>query len=371
MNAESLIPTAKNKGKLPAWFDDNGPDKDVVTSTRVRLARNLAKRRFPYHASANERKQAFKEIAAVIENENRFRSFDLANFSDLKSLAQMFLVEERVASPDMLTIEGDRGVLFDSSRRVNVMINEEDHLRIQCLDSGFRPAELWSVVSLIDDLLGSKLTYAYDSRRGFLTSCPTNSGTGLRVSFLMHLPGLVLTKAIDAVLQGASQMGISTRGFFGEHSEVVGNFFQLSNQATMGAHENDFLGNTQKIIREIIDHERSARERIIRDADLELSDKIHRAYGILLHAKALSLPECLNLTSSLRLGVVTGLFDQITIEELNRITLISMPAHLQVFYEKGMDEREMTRIRADLVRELLTKRRRKRSSPRSGSNLDS
>ncbi len=168
----------------------------------------------------------------------------------------MFLAEERVVSPDILSLDGERGVAYDSSRRINIMINEEDHIRMQCMDSGFKPEELWEIINDIDDLLGQKLHFAFDSKRGFLTCCPTNSGTGLRISFLMHLPGLVLTKAIDAVLQGASQMGISTRGFFGEHSEVLGNFFQLSNQATMGAHETEFIKNTQKIIKDVAAHEK-------------------------------------------------------------------------------------------------------------------
>jgi protein arginine kinase len=155
----------------------------------------------------------------------------------------------------------------------------------------------------------------------------------------MHLPGLVLTKAIDSVLQGASQMGISTRGFFGEH-RVVGNFFQLSNQATMGAHESECLSATEKIICEVIKHEREARKRLCTEARLEITDKIYRAYGILLHARTLSVAECLNLSSALRLGINTGIFESLTIEELNRITLLSMPAHLQIFRKKNLDETE-------------------------------
>jgi protein arginine kinase len=191
----------------------------------------------------------------------------------------------------------------------------------------------------------------------------------MRISFLLHLPGLVLTKAIDAVLQGASQMGISTRGFFGEHSEVVGNFFQLSNQATMGAHEEEFIASTQKIILDVIGHERNARTKIIKEANLEISDKINRAYGILLHAKTLSVMECLNLTSALRMGITCGLFTQLTIEELNRITLLSMPAHLQILRGVLSDESAISVLRADLVRELLTKRKRKRISSRSENEI--
>jgi protein arginine kinase len=362
MSPDVQIVSGERMSKLPSWFDNQGEDSEIIISTRIRLARNLSSHRFPFSASPNERKKIFEEITSVIKKESRFKSFETVSFTGLKKLEQMFLAEERVVSPDLLSLDGERGVVYDSSRRVNIMINEEDHIRMQCMDSGFKPEEMWEIINDIDDLLGQKLHFAFDSKRGFLTCCPTNSGTGLRVSFLMHLPGLVLTKAIDAVLQGASQMGISTRGFFGEHSEVLGNFFQLSNQATMGAHESEFIKNTQKIIKDVSAHEKKAREKVLKEAKLELTDKIYRAYGILLHARTLSVGECLNLTSALRIGINSSLFDLITIEELNRITMLVMPAHLQVFYGSKMDDTKMAVARANLVRELLTKRKRKRSS---------
>jgi protein arginine kinase len=338
---------------VPAWFDNKGPQGDSIISTRVRLARNIAKHQFPYRASNLERTRVFNEVADIFKHSMHFRSFDIINFAQLAKIEQQFLVEERVASPDLLNRDGDRGVICDGSRRVTVMVNEEDHLRIQAIDSGFRPQEIWSVIDMLDDNLGQKLPFSYDTRMGFLTSCPTNSGTGMRISFLMHLPGLVLTKAIDAVLMGASQTGISTRGFFVEHSEVVGNFFQLSNQATMGAHENDFLENTQKVIAEIAGFEQKAREKICRDAKLEITDKIHRSYGILLHAKTLSVAEFMNLSSSLRFGIQCGLFDALTIEALNRITMLIMPAHIQLFEKKELSDIDIGVKRADRVRELL------------------
>ncbi|MFP4164425.1 MAG: ATP--guanido phosphotransferase [Chitinispirillaceae bacterium] len=347
-------------GKIPVWFDNSGPECDVVVSTRIRLARNLADRKFPLQASPKERKAIFRDIASAFQSSAQFKKFEVINFARLRSLDQQFLVEERVVSLDLLKAEGDRGVVCDISRRVNVMVNEEDHLRLQCLDSGFRAQEMWDILDMMDDNLGRKLKLAYDGRRGFLTCCPTNSGTGLRVSFLMHLPGLVLTKAIDSVLQGASQMGISTRGFFGEHSDVVGNFFQLSNQATMGAHEQEFIDSTQKIIAEIAEHERRARERLVNDASLELSDKIYRSLGILTHARTLSLSELLNLSSALRLGVECGLYEGTTVEDLNRMIVASMPAHLQIFHSRAMGETDLEVTRAQLARELLTKKRRRK-----------
>ncbi len=349
-------------GQIPIWFDNSGPESDVVISTRIRLARNLENRNFPFRATGKERKSVFKEVASVFESASQFKNFEVINFARLRKLEQQFLVEERVVSPDLLRAEGDRGVVCDASRRVNVMINEEDHLRLQCIDSGFRAQEMWGILDMIDDNLGRKLRFSYDSKLGFLTCCPTNSGTGLRVSFLMHLPGLVLTKTIDSVLQGASQMGISTRGFFGEHSEVVGNFFQLSNQATMGAHEQEFLDSTQRIIMEITSQERKARERLLRDASLELSDKVYRSLGILTHARMLSLAELLNLSSALRLGVECGLFEGITIGDLNKLITICMPAHLQIYHSRDMGEADQEVARAELVRDLLTKKKRRKKT---------
>ncbi|MDR2727888.1 MAG: hypothetical protein LBB56_02060, partial [Chitinispirillales bacterium] len=275
-------------GQLPVWFHSDGPHGDVVISTRIRLARNLEGRKFPSAASSRDKQKIFNEAASVMCGvpKGLFGSeFELVKFGRLRKLEQQFLIEERLVSVDLLRAQGERGVASENSRRVSVMINEEDHLRLQGMGSGFRTFEIWEKIDLLDDYIGSRLKYAYDGRLGFLTSCPTNCGTGLRLSCLMHLPGLVLTKSIDAVLQGASQMGCATRGFFGENSEIVGNFFQISNQATMGAHEREFIESTEKVIREVVSHERKSRERLLRDARLELSDKVFRSLGILSNAR--------------------------------------------------------------------------------------
>lgn len=337
----------------PAWFDGRGPEAEIIISTRIRVARNLANHRFPHQSSPHERTVVYEKVAAALRKQPEFRSYDIVNFSGISPLEQLLLVEKRIASPDLLTINGDRGVVYHEMHNLTILINEEDHLRLQCLDSGCRPAESWSIVDTIDERLGQELDFAFDTRRGFLTCCPTNSGTGLRVSFLMHLPGLVLTKSVDSVLQGASQMGIATRGFFGEHSEVVGSFFQLSNQAAMGANEQEFIESTRRIIAEVAVHERQARKRLLKEARLELTDKIYRAYGILKYARTLSIAEYLNLSSALRLGIDCGIFTDVSMKNLNDATLLIMPAHLRSHTKKDMDEVELAIERADRVRELL------------------
>jgi len=340
-------------GLMPAWFGNNGPESDLVVSTRVRLARNLAAHKFPPHASTRDKQKIFKDVSSVFKD-SMYRDFVVINFGRLPKIEQYFLAEERRVSMEMLKGEGERGVICDLPGRFSVMINEEDHLRIQGMDSGFHTTDLWEVVDKFDSSIGTSVKYAYSERLGFLTACPTNSGTGLRVSYLMHLPGLALTKALDPVLQGASQMGIATRGFFGEHSDVVGNFFQLSNQATMGASEVEFIEATSKTIKEIISHERSARERLLKDAMPELCDKIWRAHGILSNARMLSVQELLNLMSAIRLGIDCEIYKDLTVDDINKIIMICMPAHLQVYTADKGDYEDLDIARADVVRALLT-----------------
>jgi protein arginine kinase len=338
---------------IPRWIAAQGPDADVVLATRIRLARCLANHLFPVSASLLQRTEAFEEILAAVRGLARRREYATVNFVSCEKLYRELLVENRFASPELLDAEGDRGVIISDDTSVSIMVNEEDHLRLQCLDAGYRPKETWESLSELDDELGGRLSFAYDSSRGFLTSCPTNSGTGLRASFLMHLPGLILTKTIDQVLQGASQVGITIRGFFGENSEAAGSLFQLSNQATLGASENEFLSGTQETIGHIISCERDARTRLVRDAGAELTDKVYRAWGILMYARSLSMPELLNLFSAVRTGVECGIFDKVTIESLNRTMLLSMPAHLQLSLGRELDRNACDLARADFIREIL------------------
>jgi protein arginine kinase len=356
--------------RLPVWFDGSGSGADVVFSTRVRVARNLAGHRFPQHASNPERRAVFNKVADALGSlpVSRVRrgqpegAFSIVNFSQIDELDRRLFVERRIASPELLRSDGDRGVVYDIGRPATIMVNEEDHLRFQCLDSGCSPLEAWAKVDRLDEQLGHSLEYAYDRKKGFLTSYPANSGTGLRVSYLMHLPGLILTRAIDAVLQGASQMGVAARGFFGEQSSVVGGLFQLSNQAGIGANERDFLTGSRRVVEEVLGCEREARLRLLKDAKLELTDKIYRAYGILQQARTLSVAEFLNLTSALRLGIDCGVFAEVSIVDLNNATLLVMPAHLQKQAGRELDESECSVTRAERVRELLFRKKRGRKS---------
>ena len=350
---------------LPAWFNGQESGSDIIVSTRIRLARNLSNYRFPLYAPPRERTIAYEKVAAAIKSIDELKRFKIINFSTIPLLDQQFLVEERIASSDLLRAEGDRGVAFDGSFGLTVLINEKDHVRLQYLDPVCRPVDVWKKVSALDDWLGEVLDFAYDDRHGFLTSFPANAGTGLRVSFLMHLPGLVLTKVIDPVLQGAGEMGIATRGFFGEHGEVVGNFFQLSNQAAGGVNELEFIESARTVIAEVERSERDARHRLLRDARLEVLDKVHRAYGIMKHAKTLSMTEYLNLASALRFGIDCGIVADVGLEDLSRSTFCVMPAHLQHAAKKTMNTTELSMARADYARKLLNRRKRKKIPERN------
>ena len=338
---------------LPGWFCNTGPGSDCVVSTRVRLARNLVDRQFPFKASLLERKKIFKEVADAVTKIPQCRDFTTLNFSHIEKIHQQFLFENRVVSKDLISLEGDRGVIYDFEKCLSIMINEEDHIRIHCMGAGCRPGDMWTTLNTLDDELGKRVKYAFDTRWGFLTTCPTNSGTGFRISFLMHLPGLVLTKTINSVLAGASQMGMSVRGFLGESSDVIGNFFQLSNQATMGADEQTFIKDTYDIIIKIAGYEREARERVLKEAETELTDKIYRSYGILKYARTLAVDEFLNLTSALRLGIECGFIPGMDIKTLNRMILLCLPAHMELFFKKRMDEDTINTVRADLVKKFL------------------
>jgi protein arginine kinase len=349
--------------KMPPWLSGDGHESDVVLSTRVRLARNLAHHQFPARASLFERAKIFEEAAAAFKAAAGCGSFNPVPFGQLDKRQQRFLVEERLASAELETAEGERGIIHDESRRVSVMVNEEDHLRLQCLDAGLRPLELWSVVDGIDDAVAMRLDYAFDSRRGFLTCCPTNAGTGLRVSFLVHLPGLVLTRSIDSVLHGAGRMGVTVRGFFGEHSPVAGNLFALSNSSAMGLTETAFLDNAHTVLKHVVEFERKARERLLADAHLQLLDKIHRSWGILCQAQLLAVDEFLTLSSALRFGIECNLFDKCTRDELNRLTLFILPAHVATYYNREMTDDECREARAELVRAFFARKKTGKKAP--------
>lgn len=340
------------------WLDASGDHSDVVLSTRVRLARNLQGYAFGPRARVNDREAVLEQTKRVTEKVESLGGSTLLELQLLDHRSRRILLERRLASRELLgdvKVGPARGaaLLLAAKNPLSVMINEEDHLRIQGLVSGLRLKDAWNLVDHLDEELGQELPFAYHHEFGFLTSCPTNVGSGLRASVLVHLPGLVLTKEIGKVLRGLSQVGLTFRGLYGEGSEVVGNFFQVSNQTTLGKSEEDLVGHLEKIVRQVIQYEGRARQVLLRDAPQVTEDKIWRAYGLLRYARSLSFEELMNLLSGIRLGVGLKLLPELRVYTLNKLMIYTQNAHLEQAAGRDLPPAECDAHRAAYVRKIL------------------
>ena len=340
-----------------AWLDASGPSSHLVLSTRVRLARNLAGRPFNPRASQGDRESVLRDVLAAADSSVSFRRalqfrLDRLDRSDRQLLHERHLVSKELAGiEDQGSVKPGSALLIQDG--VGVMLNEEDHLRLQGLRSGFDLEATYQDVDRVDGELGQRLAFAFHPEFGYLTSCPTNVGTGLRASVLIHLPGLVLTKEISKVLQGLAQVGLTFRGLYGEGSEVVGNFFQLSNQTTLGKSEQDLLDHLAKMVRQVMAYEEQARQVLLRDVPTIIEDKVWRAYGLLRYARALSFDEAMNLLSGVRLGVGVGLIPGVSVYTLNKLLIHAQPAHLAAAEGLPLDDSDLPIHRAHLVRRVL------------------
>ena len=342
------------------WLDASGEHAGVVLSTRIRLARNLQGHAFGPRARVNDREAVLEQIRRAMDKVELLTGSTLLALPDLDHRSRGMLLERRLASRELL---GDvkvgpsraTAVLLAAQDPLSVMVNEEDHLRLQGLVSGLRLKEAWNRVDRLDEELGQELPFAYHHEFGFLTSCPTNVGSGLRASVLVHLPGLVLTKEIGKVLQGLGQVGLTFRGLYGEGSEVVGNFFQLSNQTTLGKSEEELVEHLDKIVRQVIQYEDQARQVLLRDAPQVTEDKIWRAYGLLQYARSLPFEELMNLLSGIRLGVGLKLLPELRVYTLNKLMIFTQTAHLEQAAGRDLSPGECDAHRAAYVRSVLSK----------------
>ncbi len=338
------------------WLDASGPHADIVLSTRVRLARNLQGHRYLSRASDSDRQTVFRAVARAVDQASLPDDPVLLPLAELRRRTQRILLERRLVSDEIIgrsEPESGAGVAVCPRETLSVMINEEDHLRLQCLMSGLRLVDGWSRVDGLDEELGRHLPLAYHHDFGFLTSCPTNVGTGLRASALLHLPGLVLTKEIDRALNGIAQVGLTTRGLYGEGSKFVGNFFQVSNQTTLGQSEEDLIDHLDRIVATVISKEREARRVLMRDAGAVTEDQVWRAYGLLRYARALTYEELMNLLSGVRLGVSLKVLPSPPVYSLNRMMIFSQTAHLEDAAGCPLSSSERRAHRAEYVRRAL------------------
>jgi protein arginine kinase len=341
------------QNKCPGWLSGQGPDSDIVISSRVRLARNL--HGFPFVDRLDEKQR--KDVRdRILEGSRETEALGACRFiapDVLDHLERRFFVERRLISPELGECTKPSGFLFGSDEKIGIMIHEEDHVRIGVLESGFSLETAWDRIKRIDSELAEHLRYATSDRFGYLTACPTNVGTGIRFSVFIHLPILTFSKALDGLFEETVPAGIAVRGFYGEGSQAVGNLFQISNQYTLGWTEQGILLRVLPLIRRFVDRENEARERIMNERRVPVEDMVYRALGILTHARILTSMEWLGLWSALRLGVETNFLPWRERSLFNELMVTTEPAHLQEGEGRTLTEEEMNIRRATLVREKL------------------
>jgi len=337
-----------------AWLSGVGPMSDIVISSRIRLARNLAGFPFLTKSDTGQRNEIYRLLYDRVMHTDLGCKILFVDIEDAPDLDRQVLVERHLISRQHAEGEGSRGVAVSDKETLALMINEEDHLRIQVLGSGLRLEQLWEQIDKLDDLLQQQLDFAFHEQYGFLTACPTNVGTGIRVSVMLHLPALKLAGELEKVSRAAKNMRLAVRGLHGEGTEATGDFYQISNQTTLGKSEKDIIAEFCTIvIPKIVDYERMARQALLKDRTTALDDKIWRAYGTLEHARTLSTEETLYLLSHLRMGIHLGRLESIPLKTINDLFIKAQPAHLQKIRGLPLDGEERSVFRADYIRQRL------------------
>lgn len=338
------------------WLRGVGPQSDIVISSRIRLARNLADFPFIRRCQESDRVAIEKIFRDAISATQAWAAFPLLDVARLPPLDRQFLVERQLISRELADAAGARSVLIDEGETFSLMINEEDHLRMQVMHSGFDLEAAWEQINIIDDQIDSRVNYAFHERLGYLTACPTNVGTGLRVSVMLHLPALVITQQIEKVFRSLQKMGLAVRGLYGEGSQAMGDFYQISNQITLGRSEKDLISQVSEVIPVIIDYERQARGFLLKESKTDLHDRVSRAYGTLCTAQQISSEETLHLLSSVRMGVNLGLLENLEIPTINKLFIHTQPAHLQKLRGMELDTADRNVERALYLQTHLRRR---------------
>lgn len=339
--------------KSSEWMDGSGPDVEIVLTSRVRLARNIHAIPFPNKATPRQRNRVFALIDKTIKNSNYMQGSIVMKLDKMDELDKLFLVERRIISHEHMKKGAGSGVAISQREIVSIMINEEDHMRMQVLLPGFRLIDAWHIAKNLDSEFDKHIEYAFSQNWGYLTACPTNVGTGIRVSAMLHLPALVLAKQIDQVIQAIIKLGLAVRGLYGEGTEASGNLFQVSNQVTLGKTEDEIINNLDGVIRQMVGHERNARRLLLKNKKRQVEDRVGRAYGLLRYARSISTKETVNLLSALRMGVDLGILNDVTRRTINELFVITQPAHLQKINGENLSPSKRDTKRADLIRERL------------------
>src|SRR6266481_7516227 len=330
-----------------------GPHDRIGMSSRVRLARNVRDAAFPGWAKKPERIRVMEMIRPAIEGLPEMKDCFSEAMDTLSTLDKQILVERHLISREHAAKSGGSGLVLNRDETLCVMINEEDHLRMQALRPGLQLRQAWTTLDQSDSMLEKKLEYAFNAELGYLTACPTNIGTGIRVSAMLHLPGLVLAEQINPIIQSVNKLGLAVRGLYGEGTEALGNVFQVSNQMTLGESESDIVARLEKVLSQIIEHEENARGTLFEKNPKMVYNHIGRAYGILANAHSISSKETMNLLSLMRLGVDMGLFPGVDRSLVDELFILTQPAHLQKQHTEKLSAEERDLLRADMVRERL------------------
>lgn len=340
---------------MSRWMKDGGPEDDIVLTSRVRIARNLQGYPFPILQTDSQANEVIGAVERAIMSNSIHEQghFELIRCRDLSPLDRQAFVEKHLMSPDLAEQEKHGAMVVREDELVSVMLNEEDHLRIQCLTPGLRLVEAWELATSLDDAFEQKLTYAFHEKYGYLTACPTNVGTGIRASVMLHLPALVLSGNINRMLSAVAQVGLAVRGIYGEGSESNGNLFQVSNQITLGETEEEIIQNLQSVVQQLIEHERSAREQLLERSRIQLEDRVSRSFGILAYARRMDSKETLERLSDVRLGIDLGIIQGVSAGILKELMVMIQPAFLQKYFNRELSSSERDVRRAALVRERL------------------
>ena len=335
------------------WLRGDGPEADIVISSRIRLARNLSSFPFANRASAHQKTEIEHFLRDRLTKTDFLPKLHYLNLSTLTPLDRQLLVERQMISRELANADGPRGVAISDSETISVMVNEEDHLRLQVLRSGFALDECWQEIDRLDDIVEQKVNFAFSEEFGYLTACPTNVGTGMRASVMLHLPALVLKKEIEKVFRALQKINLAVRGLYGEGSRASGDFYQISNQVTLGKSETTILAEIRNVIPQIITYERQAREALTRESRQLLQDKVQRAFGTLRSAAMMTSEETMDLLSSVRLGVNMNFLEDINIAAINELFIHTQPAHLQKLIGQPLDGEERNSARARYLRARL------------------
>jgi len=336
-----------------SWLTEEDEYSDVVISSRIRLARNVKGVPFPARAPLVELAALLDKVERACRQCPSLGDASFIHIDELDDWDCRYFVERRLASPQFIERKIPSLLVIGQRENLNIMVNEEDHLRIQCIEAGLNIQQAWRKISTIDDELEEHLNFSYSGDYGYLTSCPTNIGTGMRVSFSVHLPALSLKKKINAVFKKLPASEIAVRGFYGEGSDSIGSIFQISNQLTLGRTETNVIKRMTSIAKSLIELERNARKSLLEEHRLRLEDEVFRALGILKHARIISSLESMDLLSTLRLGAELGLINQISSVSINQLMVIVQPAHLQKIYRRSLTPEERDALRAEFIRQNL------------------